>query len=339
MKKVCVIIVAIIIVIIVACSNIGNVNKDSLTKHSQSYEIIEKYINAQNIKKICFISYKDNKFYYISNENQVVYAEIDNNVVTIKGSYKIEILPKNIYVDVKKNIIYGIKNNMDDTQTLLSIDMNTGNIEDVLADKDIFNDYIPDYYYNYHKGILLFKLKKKNTDEDTEFKYWGLIDLEKKKSKIFDAEKILSNFTSVEEKIYKQMIVLDKDKIMIVTHPQNKDDVELYSIDISGKLLNKSKVDKSKTHMAYGLSDCHISDDGKYLLYSMQQTPINLVLLDLETYKEYMIVDEFKNEIRMFSGWRNNNTFVYQVLYTNSDKKSICIVDIKEFIEANSISQ
>ncbi|MCG8499811.1 MAG: hypothetical protein MJB12_05315, partial [Firmicutes bacterium] len=210
-------------------------------------------------------------------------------------------------------------------QSLLSVDMNTGEKKDVLKGIDIFSEYTPSYYFNYHKGVLLFQLRKKDS-EDIYNKHWGLIDTNNGQARLLNVEDIIG--THLED--YREMLVIGDNKIMIVVHEDDK--INLFYTDFTGKVIETVKsIERQTSHMQSGLSACHISLDGKYLLFSWQQTPLPLVLFDIENATEYVVLDG-SDEMRIYSSWLNNNTFIYQA-QSEDKRREIRTVDVDEFIK------
>ena len=292
-------------------------------------DIMKKHLNSEEVRRICYISPDKNTMYYTSQDKQLIYAEMNNGDINIKKAYDIDVwkrmtLTRNVFADESKNILYSSSMNSDGSQPLLSIDMNTGEIKDVLKGIDIFSEYMPNYCFNYHKGVLLFQLRKKDS-EDTYNKHWGLIDTNNGQARLLNVEDIIG--THLED--YREMIVIGDNKMMIIVHEDDK--INLFYTDFTGKVIETVKsIEIQTSHMLSGLSACHISPDGKYLLFSWQQTPLSLVLFDIENAIEYVVLDG-SDEMRIYSSWLNNNTFIYQA--ESEDKREIRTVDVDAFIK------
>ncbi|MCG8502922.1 MAG: hypothetical protein MJB12_21255 [Firmicutes bacterium] len=346
MKK----ILLIVIIIGISLSACSHDQDDSVQKDDESGvkieqeqiinedDIMKKHLNSEEVDTICYISPDKNTMYYTwqgkqiyhtSQRKQLIYAEMNNGDINIKKAYDIDfwnrmVFSRNVFVNEMENILYCSSNNEDGSQSLLSVDMNTGEKKDVLKGIDIFSEYTPSYYFNYHKGALLFQLRKK--DNDDGYNYWGLFDTNNNQARLFNVKDIIG---LQPPKVYSEMFVVGVNKIMIVA-PQG-DYINLFYTDFTGKVIKTVKgIERYTSYMRHGLSACHVSPDGKYLLFSVGQTPIALVLFDIENATEYVVLDG-SDGMRMYSSWLNNNTFIYQV--QSEDKREIRTVDVDEFIK------
>ncbi len=293
------------------------VNKDDTMK---------KHLNSEEVGRICYISPDKNTMYYTSRGKQLVYAEMNNGDINIKNTYDIDgmLLYRNVFVNEMGNILYCLSHNEDGLQSLLSVDMNTGEKKDVLKGIDIFSEYTPSYHFNYHKGVLLFELRKK--DNDAGYNYWGLFDTNNNQARLFNVNDIIGLQSP---KAYSYMLVAGDNKIMIVV--TQGDEINLFYTDFTGKVIKTVKgIETQTSYMLYALSACHISPDGRYLLFSAGKTPLVLVLFDIENATEYVVLDG-SDGMRMYSSWLNNNTFIYQA--ESEDKREIRTVDVDEFIK------
>ena len=296
-----------------------------------NYDIVNKHLNSKEVKDICYISGDKNIIYYTTQDNQLINAESNSENINIKKIYDSDdlkrlIFGKNVFANENKKTIYCSSNNTDGSQSLLSMDMETGQIQDLLKGIDIFAEYTPNYYFNYHNGVLLFQLRKKTNKYDYPIKYWGLIDTNNNQANLLDVEEI---FDIPLVKGYKDMFVIGDNKIMIVVH--NGDMINLFFTDFTGKIIKTvNYIDIRSSQMQSGMSACHVSPDGKYLLFSWQQTPITLVLFDIENTTEYVVLNG-SGKIRNYSGWLNNETFIYQTI-DSENKKEIKTIDVNDFI-------
>ena len=340
MKKSGIIIMIVILTVLISACNIAN--KDSVSQKTDpsseleqeldSYEYLKNYLNSDEVKHICHISLNKNIAYYISKDNKLVHAEFNGQNVNVINKYEVDILTKNIFWSEIENSIHCLSNGKDGTHSLVFIDVKTGIIKNVLDGIDVFSGYIPDYYFNYYNGVTLFRIKDNKINDDRLYKHWGLINTNNNQTKIFDVEKIYDKYIEPENVLYKDMVLIGYDKIMVVVHSKNDRKITLIYVNFEGEVIKTFNIENDTSFMRNGLSACHVSPDGKYMLFSENQTPISLILYDIEKKTEYPIVSS-ADKIRTYSEWINNNTFIYQALNLKTNSKEIEKVDISQFIK------
>lgn len=290
-------------------SNVGNITESSTDKKNEN--LSGKSVETSNLLYInndgdTILYYQDKKFILKNPSGTKAYGV----GYGINGQYQKD----NIFFSEAGNRIYYLDTyHTPDTfySGIKEINISEGITYDLAQRLSIKDCYLVDF--SYCDGYILSSTVKIDGASSNSPRENIIINLKNNNYKTVTMPK-LSNVD------YMKSFMYVNGQILIFYTHDNYKNRGLMVADSSGKIVkNYPNINCDQANL--GISFVKVSPDGKYLLCSFGQTPINLYLYSIENNKSYEIIGEpVKAEGRSIANWNDNNSFYYKTFSMEANR-------------------